>query len=81
MKTVPVALALLIAASFPALAQDVAKAPPPGEFKAVSSLVKLPDFLPGMGQLFVDPATLNRAACTKRIDCCVASRRNSHAPG
>lgn len=34
------------------------KAPPAAPYKAVSSLVKLPDFLPGMGQLFVDPATL-----------------------
>ena len=37
---------------------DVGKAPPPDPYKAVSSLVPLPDFLPGMGQLFVDPATL-----------------------
>ncbi|NGM86949.1 hypothetical protein G5B35_06440 [Parapusillimonas sp. SGNA-6] len=34
------------------------KAPPAAPYKAVSSLVKLPDFLPGMGQLFVDPSTL-----------------------
>lgn len=58
MKMVPFALAILLAGSFPVLAADVDKAPPPGAFKAVSSLVKLPDFLPGMGQLFVDPATL-----------------------
>lgn len=58
MKLVSAALALVLAGALPALAQDVAKAPPPGAFKAVSSLVKLPDFLPGMGQLFVDPATL-----------------------
>jgi hypothetical protein len=58
MKMVPFALAVLLAGSFPVLAADVGKAPPPGAFKAVSSLVKLPDFLPGMGQLFVDPATL-----------------------
>lgn len=58
MKTIPIALTLMLAGSVPALALDVAKAPPPGAFKAVSSLVKLPDFLPGMGQLFVDPATL-----------------------
>ncbi len=32
------------------------KAPPAAPYKAVSSLVKLPDFIPGMGQLFVDPA-------------------------
>jgi len=33
-------------------------APPELPYKAVSSLVKLPDFIPGLGQLFVDPATL-----------------------
>ncbi|MGB6007355.1 DUF5602 domain-containing protein [Castellaniella sp.] len=37
---------------------SVTKAPPAAPYKAVSSLVKLPDFIPGMGQLFVDPATL-----------------------
>jgi len=31
---------------------------PPAKFKKVSTLVKLPDFLPGMGTLYVDPATL-----------------------
>jgi hypothetical protein len=32
---------------------------PPGEpFKPVSKLTGLPDFLPGMGSLYVDPATL-----------------------
>jgi hypothetical protein len=42
-----------------ALAADqVATAPPSGAYKPVSSLVKLPDFLPGLGQLYVDPATL-----------------------
>ncbi len=39
-------------------AQNVTQAPPPAPYKAVSSLVKLPDFIPGMGQLFADPATL-----------------------
>lgn len=34
------------------------KAPPGGAYQAVSKLVPLPDFLPGLGQLFVDPATL-----------------------
>jgi hypothetical protein len=62
MKVVPTALAILLAGSLSALAHDVpaeiAKSPPAGEYKAVSSLVKLPDFLPGLGQLFVDPATL-----------------------
>ncbi|MFZ1470259.1 MAG: DUF5602 domain-containing protein [Paracoccaceae bacterium] len=39
-------------------ADAVAKSPPPEPYQQVSNLVKLPDFLPGMGQLFVDPATL-----------------------
>src|SRR5690606_18619703 len=39
-------------------ASDVAKAPPAEPYKAVSSLVKLPDFIPGMGQLFVNPKSL-----------------------
>jgi hypothetical protein len=34
------------------------KAPPGGEFKKVSSLVQLPDFVSGLGTLYVDPATL-----------------------
>ncbi len=38
------------------LAQE--KAPPGGEFKKVSALVQLPDFLPGLGMLYVNPATL-----------------------
>ena len=33
-------------------------APPGGEYQKVSSLVKLPDFIPGVGTLYVDPATL-----------------------
>ena len=37
---------------------SVAKSPPKAPYQQVSKLVKLPDFLPGMGQLFVDPATL-----------------------
>jgi hypothetical protein len=40
----------------PAAATD--KAPPGGAYQKVSSLVKLPDFLPGMGTLYVDPKTL-----------------------
>lgn len=42
-----------------ALAQDVPEqAPPPAPFAQVSSLVSLPDFIPGLGTLYVDPATL-----------------------
>ena len=39
-------------------AQTVEKAPPPAPYKKVSELVKLPDFIPGMGTLYVDPKTL-----------------------
>ena len=49
-------LAALIAA--PAWAQNVEHAPPGGAYKKVSELVKLPDFLPGLGTLYVDPKTL-----------------------
>jgi hypothetical protein len=33
-------------------------APPGGNYKKVSSLVALPDFIPGLGTLYVDPGTL-----------------------
>ncbi len=36
----------------------VASNPPDAPYQKVSDLVPLPDFLPGMGELFVDPATL-----------------------
>jgi hypothetical protein len=32
--------------------------PPGGAYKKVSTLVSLPDFVPGLGTLYVDPATL-----------------------
>lgn len=44
-----------------ASAQDTAsvtESPPPAPYQKVSELVPLPDFIPGLGQLFVDPATL-----------------------
>jgi hypothetical protein len=40
----------------PATAQP--EAPPGGEYQKVSALVALPDFLPGMGTLYVNPKTL-----------------------
>jgi hypothetical protein len=53
------AIALTAALATPALAADqVEKAPPSGAYKKVSELVKIPDFLPGLGQLYVDPKTL-----------------------
>ena len=41
----------------PSFAAEVEKAPPPAPYKKVSELVKLPDFLPGIGTLYVDPRT------------------------
>jgi hypothetical protein len=53
------AVALTAALAMPAMAADqVEKAPPSGAYKKVSDLVKLPEFLPGLGQLYVDPKTL-----------------------
>jgi len=50
---------LLGAVSAPAFAAEMLdKAPPPAPYQKVSALVKLPDFLPGMGTLYVDPKTL-----------------------
>ena len=49
---------LLAPLSAPALAQDNMTAPPAAPFAQVSTLVPLPDFLPGLGTLYVDPATL-----------------------
>jgi hypothetical protein len=39
-------------------AASAAAIPPPAGYKKVSGLVKLPDFLPGLGTLYVQPATL-----------------------
>ncbi len=54
------ALSTLIAT--PVLAHDpidaVATNPPEAPYQKVGDLVPLPDFLPGIGELFVDPATL-----------------------
>ena len=41
----------------PSVAQSVEHAPPGAPYKKVSELVKLPDFLPGLGTLYVDPKT------------------------
>lgn len=59
MRNFVLAFALAATASFGvAAAETVDTAPPAAPYAAVSSLVPLPDFLPGMGQLFVDPASL-----------------------
>lgn len=59
MKRVLLAIGLTALLSSPLLAaSSLSKSPPGGDYQAVSMLVKLPDFLPGMGQLFVNPKTL-----------------------
>jgi hypothetical protein len=57
MRVAPLVILLFLAA-FPAAAASVEKAPPPAPYQAVSKLVALPDFLPGIGTLYVDPKTL-----------------------
>jgi hypothetical protein len=59
MTRLPLAFALLAAALVPATAAEmVDKAPPGGDYQMVSELVPLPDFIPGIGQLYVDSTTL-----------------------
>jgi hypothetical protein len=58
MRILSLALATVLAGPLSAFAEDVSKSPPPAPYQQVSKLVKLPDFVPGLGQLFVDPKTL-----------------------
>lgn len=39
-------------------AEAQSHAPPAGDFQKVSELVELPEFIPGLGVLWVDPGTL-----------------------
>lgn len=48
----------VIAAFWLATASSAAENPPGSPFKKVSQLVALPDYVPGLGTLYVDPATL-----------------------
>lgn len=61
-KVLSLGAALVIGGVTAACAADdgrsVATSPPAAPYQQVSKLVKLPDFIPGIGQLFVDPATL-----------------------
>jgi hypothetical protein len=54
---IPVIVTLMLAGS-PAVAAEVLKEPPSAPYKKASTLVKLPDFVPGLGTLYVDPKTL-----------------------
>ena len=49
--------AIVLTLVTPAFAGNT-KAPPDKSYKKVSSLVALPDFIPGIGTLYVKPATL-----------------------
>jgi hypothetical protein len=60
MKRLGSALAMVVLglAVFATLTQAQMTAPPGGDYKEVSTLVALPNFLPGLGTLYVKPATL-----------------------
>jgi uncharacterized protein len=55
---VALGLGLLLVAGWGTTLLAVQTAPPGGEFKKVSTLVPLPDFIPGLGTLYVDPKAL-----------------------
>jgi hypothetical protein len=55
---IALALALVVSAGTAVVALAQQNAPPGGEYKKVSTLVALPDFVPGLGTLYVDPKTL-----------------------
>ena len=50
--------AMFALCAFPAFARNAEKAPPGPPYKKVSELMKLPDFISGIGTLYVDPKTL-----------------------
>ncbi|HEY9765187.1 MAG TPA: hypothetical protein V6C82_02445 [Chroococcales cyanobacterium] len=57
-KSSAIALALVFGLAGAAFAANPVLKKPPANFKKVSTLVKLPDLVPGLGVLYVDPATL-----------------------
>lgn len=48
-------LALAIQFGMHAAAQDFSSSPPPEPYVSASSMLPLPDFIPGAGALFIDP--------------------------
>jgi hypothetical protein len=56
--SVAMAVALFMLAGCVQAGEVNMTAPPTGDYKKVSGLVALPDFIPGMGTLYVDPKTL-----------------------
>ena len=57
-RRIALAVALVVFAGTAVVAVAQQTAPPSGEYKKVSTLVSLPDFVPGLGTLYVDPKTL-----------------------
>jgi hypothetical protein len=57
-RFVPVGLALAVLATVGCTSVMAQQTAPPQNYKRVSTLVSLPDFVPGLGILYVDPATL-----------------------
>lgn len=60
-KILTLAAGLLIASPLPSLAHDVEalrQSPPPAPYIQVSEALPLPEFIPGLGILFVAPDTL-----------------------
>ena len=57
-KRIGLALTLVVLAATAVVAVAQQTAPPGSEYKKVSTLVALPDFVPGLGTLYVDPKTL-----------------------
>jgi len=57
-RFVSVGLALAVLATVGCTSVMAQQTAPPQNYKKVSTLVSLPDFVPGLGILYVDPATL-----------------------
>jgi hypothetical protein len=57
-RFVSVGLALALLATVGCTSTMAQQTAPPSNYKKVSTLVSLPDFVPGLGTLYVDPTTL-----------------------
>lgn len=58
LKALALSVVIAVAAVLPASAANVQKEPPGAPYEKVSTLVKLPSFVPGLGTLYVDPKTI-----------------------
>lgn len=58
LRSTLLALGILVVTAAPGFARSLEHGPPPAPYKEVSTLVKLPSFLPGLGMLYVNPKTL-----------------------